>query len=214
MSRVGLLGGAPFQRDLLHGWIRAIDGVRAVHGLVTDRRHPPTDIDLLVAVLDDDDAEVLEFCRWLRHQGRRSALVAVLPRPSDALVGRSCTAGASAIVAVASGPRALALAVGAALRGGVWLDPALSPFVLDRITDRIGGDDNRHGLTAKEMQVAQCFPDGLSNREIADRLGISEHTVKTHVRSIYRKLDVNDRAAVVAVIRPRRPVPQPLGSQS
>ena len=207
MTRVGLLGGAPFQRDLLHGWIRKVEGVRTVVGLVLGRSDTAIDVDLLVAVLEDS-TEVLGVYRSLRDRHRRCALVAILPTPSDTMIVRACAAGASAIVAAASGPDALGTGIRAAMHGGAWLDPALSPFVLDRITDRIGGDDNRHGLTAKEMQVARCFPDGLSNREIAGRLGITEHTVKTHVRNIYRKLDVNDRAAAASLLgvhqRPRR----------
>ena len=55
------------------------------------------------------------------------------------------------------------------------------------------------GLTHRESEVLGLAVAGLSNRAIAGRLGLGEETVKSHLRSIYRKLEVNDRAGAVAV---------------
>jgi len=52
-------------------------------------------------------------------------------------------------------------------------------------------------LTNREREVLEWLALGLSNRAIAERLGISEHTVKFHVTSIYGKLDVSSRAEAV-----------------
>jgi DNA-binding NarL/FixJ family response regulator len=54
------------------------------------------------------------------------------------------------------------------------------------------------GLTQRESEVLSLLVSGLSNKGIAARLTVSEETVKTHVRGIYRKLGVNDRAGAVA----------------
>lgn len=55
------------------------------------------------------------------------------------------------------------------------------------------------GLTQRESEVLSLMVAGLSNRAIAARLVVGEETVKSHVRGIYRKLEVNDRAAAVSV---------------
>jgi DNA-binding NarL/FixJ family response regulator len=55
------------------------------------------------------------------------------------------------------------------------------------------------GLSQRESEVLSLLVAGLSNRAIAGRLVVGEETVKSHVSSIYRKLDVNDRAGAVAV---------------
>jgi DNA-binding NarL/FixJ family response regulator len=55
------------------------------------------------------------------------------------------------------------------------------------------------GLTHRESEVLGLAVAGLSNRAIAGRLVLGEETVKSHLRSIYRKLEVNDRAGAVAV---------------
>jgi DNA-binding NarL/FixJ family response regulator len=56
----------------------------------------------------------------------------------------------------------------------------------------------RHGLTHRESEVLALLVSGLSNRGIAARLTLGDETVKSHVRSIYRKLAVSDRAGAVA----------------
>jgi len=50
-----------------------------------------------------------------------------------------------------------------------------------------------YGLSEREMQVLHCIADGLSNKEIADKLYLSEGTVKNYISSVYSKMDVRDR---------------------
>jgi DNA-binding NarL/FixJ family response regulator len=60
------------------------------------------------------------------------------------------------------------------------------------------GPDDARGVTARELQVLRLIAAGKSNREIADELFISEHTVARHVQNIFAKLDVSSRAAATA----------------
>jgi NarL family two-component system response regulator YdfI len=54
-------------------------------------------------------------------------------------------------------------------------------------------------LTPRELEILGLFAEGLGNKSIAQRLGISEHTVKTHATSVFTKLDVSTRAEAVAM---------------
>ncbi|MFE6686191.1 response regulator transcription factor [Streptomyces sp. NPDC057743] len=80
-------------------------------------------------------------------------------------------------------------------------------------TDDDGNPEERRPpatqLTRREAEVAQGIPAGLSNRGIGRRLGISERTVKVHVRSIFIKMDVSSRteAAVRALREGHIPMP-------
>ena len=73
--------------------------------------------------------------------------------------------------------------------------PRISPEVKAQIAARA----ERPALTGRETEVLELVRSGLRNREIGASLGISEETVQTHVRSILRKLDVQDRTAAVDV---------------
>lgn len=56
-----------------------------------------------------------------------------------------------------------------------------------------GWTDNRTGLSAREVQVVALIAEGLTNQEIADRVFVSINSVKTYIRSAYRKIGVNSR---------------------
>ena len=60
--------------------------------------------------------------------------------------------------------------------------------------------DDTQRLSPREQQVAELVPIGLTNRQIAAQLHITDNTVETHMKRIFVKLDVSSRAAVAAVI--------------
>lgn len=93
----------------------------------------------------------------------------------------------------------------AALRARLAADPHLeivdlveqADAVLSLPPARRGEDPPLETLTAREHDVLALVADGLSNRDIAGRLGISEHTVKFHLASIFGKLGVSTRTEAV-----------------
>jgi DNA-binding NarL/FixJ family response regulator len=86
-------------------------------------------------------------------------------------------------------------------QGEVLIDPSLATKVAMSVAHLRGGEfwpGARLGLTQRESEVLALMVAGLSNRAIAGRLTVSEETVKTHARGIYRKLNVADRSGAVA----------------
>jgi len=63
--------------------------------------------------------------------------------------------------------------------------------------DKKGDQMERTALTLREAQVLMCLAQGCTYARIGDRLGMSLHTVTTHIKSIYRKLEVHCAAAAV-----------------
>jgi DNA-binding NarL/FixJ family response regulator len=87
-------------------------------------------------------------------------------------------------------------------QGETLVDPALAARVAQSAARLQSGEfwPGAHlGLTQRESEVLALIVSGRSNRAIAGQLTLSAETIKTHVRGIYRKLDVSDRAAAVAV---------------
>jgi DNA-binding NarL/FixJ family response regulator len=83
-----------------------------------------------------------------------------------------------------------------AVRAAAGGEAVLSPSVAARLIDQVR-QPTRETVTERELEVLRLVASGSSNREVAERLFISEATVKTHLLHIYGKLGVNDRAAAV-----------------
>ncbi|HWC39590.1 MAG TPA: response regulator transcription factor [Acidimicrobiales bacterium] len=86
--------------------------------------------------------------------------------------------------------------------GQVVIDPSLASrlaLAMGRSRDLGGWPGARIGLSQRESDVLALLVDGLANREIAERLFVGQETVKTHLHSLYRKLEVRDRAGAVGL---------------
>ena len=64
-----------------------------------------------------------------------------------------------------------------------------------------GNEQTPFGLTERELDVLNYLMQGLTNREIADKITVTHHTVKAHVASIIRKLDAKNRLDVAMIAR-------------
>jgi DNA-binding NarL/FixJ family response regulator len=96
--------------------------------------------------------------------------------------------------------------------GACWIDPKITRIVLDQLLnyrqeDSVCLPDEVTGfalLTDREIDVLKLVTQGLNNAEISDRLYISMNTVKTHLKNIFQKLEVEDRtAAALKAIKQR-----------
>lgn len=84
----------------------------------------------------------------------------------------------------------------------VWLYPEMmQELILLGSNAKINNTDVLEPLSARERDVAKEIEKGLSNKEIASALGITERTVKAHLTSVYEKLEVSDRLALAMLLR-------------
>ena len=93
-----------------------------------------------------------------------------------------------------------------ALAGETALSPALAASMLDEVrrmdNETAPAADDERAITKREEEVLQLIADGCSTTEVAERLFISQKTVKNHLAAIYQKLDARDRTqAVVRAVR-------------
>jgi DNA-binding NarL/FixJ family response regulator len=119
----------------------------------------------------------------------------------DEVLWAAVEAGAAGFVLKDSSAEDLIVAVRAVAGGGAWFDPGVAPRLLDRYR-RVVAPATRDAarlelLTDREHDVLRLMARGATNAEIAGTLSVAEATVKSHVGSIFTKLDVRDRAAAI-----------------
>jgi DNA-binding NarL/FixJ family response regulator len=184
LTRAALVEGLPADGSIV------LLGARSATAVARDVREHAADVVVLEAEGDEPPAELLA-----RADVAGAPVVFLVSRIDSAWARAALRAGARAVV-----PRDavdLGAAVVAVASGYVVLHPdAVEPLVpaIDGVRERDG-----QALTTREVEVLRMMAEGLANKAIAARLGISEHTVKFHVGSIFAKLHAGSRTEAVAV---------------
>jgi DNA-binding NarL/FixJ family response regulator len=118
---------------------------------------------------------------------------------NPAYVHEAMQAGASAYVLKSASKEELLRAVNAVHAGSGFLQAEITKPLLRRLAREARLGVGRSAPSARELQVLELLGEGNSNKEIAQKLAISDETVKTHLRHLYEKLGVSDRAQAVAI---------------
>ena len=109
------------------------------------------------------------------------------------------TAGASGYLHKSATLDEIINALKAILVGGVPMNPHIARKMLDLFA-HLSAAKSDYGLTAREREVLQLLVDGHSKKQIADKLFVSFHTIDTHLRNIYAKLQVHSRSGAIAKV--------------
>jgi DNA-binding NarL/FixJ family response regulator len=156
----------------------------------------------------------VEATRQIVHEEKLGARVIVLTTfEGDEEIVAALRAGASGYLLKDLEPAALFDAIRIVASGGAMLAPSVTRHLLDRFAERLTTTAAEPAsrlaqLSEREIEVLRLLGQGMSNREIADQIVVTEPTVKSHVSNLLLKLDLRDRTqAVIAayeagVIRP------------
>jgi len=157
--------------------------------------------DIVLCDVRMQGASGLDLCRTLRERDPNRKVVLLSVYDDEQYLFQALRAGASGYLLKKISGDELVRQLELAHTGVTVIDAALAGRAVDTAA-RLQSDEfwpgARHGLTHRESEVLSLMVTGLSNRGIATRLVVSDETVKSHLRSIYRKLGVGDRTGAVA----------------
>jgi DNA-binding NarL/FixJ family response regulator len=170
---------------------------------VSEARSVRPDVVLMdVRLGPGDDAGGINACRTIRDELPEVAVLMFSSFSGRAAVLASIMAGASGYLTKNLGLAELRDAIRSAAKGESLLDPKVTAQVLEQLRALSSGKRPADKpLSEREREVLGLVAKGLTNREIGERLFVSEHTVRNHVASILNKLGLSRRvqAATYAV---------------
>jgi two-component system response regulator DevR len=151
-----------------------------------------------VAVLDIllPDGDGIEVCREIRSKSPDTACLMLTSFADDEAVYAAIMAGAAGFVLKEVDNTDLVGAVRWVGRGESLLDPAVTARVLERL--RGGPEVRLAGLSAQESRVLELIAEGLTNRQIGERMWLAEKTVRNYVSNLLAKLGMSRRSEAAA----------------
>ena len=173
------------QESDLHVVAEAGNGVDALEAY---EQHQPdvTLLDLRMPVM-----EGVEVVRRIRERDPRALVIILTTYDTDDEISRALKAGAKAYVLKDISADGLVACIRDVLAGKTYLAPAAAAKLAEGVT--------RVQLTPRELATLRLMADGKANKEIAQGLGISDRTVKTHLGHLFEKLGVTSRTEAVKV---------------
>jgi DNA-binding NarL/FixJ family response regulator len=204
MIRVYLLDDHEVVRRGLRDMLEAEGDIEVVgeSGSAVDAGHRIPALRPDVAVLDGrlPDGSGVDVCRDIRSVDPNIKALILTSFEDDEALFASIMAGASGYVLKQIKGTDLVDAVRRVAAGQSLLDPAVTATVLERIRRGPDQPDELKGLTEQERKILALVAEGLTNREIAGRMFLSEKTIKNYVSSLLAKLGLERRtqAAVLA----------------
>ena len=155
-----------------------------------------------VALLAGSQLPDWGLLRWLRITYPTVAPVLLAEKDEREPVVNALRAGAKGIFLFMEDPfRMLCKCIQSVFRGEIWINNRQLHFVLDTLCEvptlRVVNANGRSLLTPREEQVVALVADGLSNRQVAVELGLSEHTIKKYLLRIFDKVGISSRVEMV-----------------
>jgi DNA-binding NarL/FixJ family response regulator len=153
-----------------------------------------------VAVLDVrlPDGDGVSVCREIRSTLPETACLMLTSYGDDQALLGAIMAGAAGYVLKQTCGSDLVNAVRTVAAGGSMLDAQSTQRVMERLRERVAGVDPLSALTDQEKRVLELIGEGLTNRQIAERMVLSEKTAKNYVSAVLTKLGMQRRAQAAA----------------
>jgi DNA-binding NarL/FixJ family response regulator len=192
----------PLTRRRLEAAVAAVPALRLVGSAGSAReardalKTPP---DVMLVDLDLPDGRGVDLIREARSIAAHTYVMVITVFADEQHVMEAIEAGAKGYLLKDGSPEYIGRSIGDLLAGGSPISPPIARYLLQRFQEppRAAARPEPSLLTARECEILTLVAKGFSVPEISDLLHISEHTVTTHVRHIYRKLEVSSRSQAI-----------------
>jgi len=150
--------------------------------------------DVLIVDLQMPTVGGMEVLRRLREKQIALPTIVLAGNISDDEVMEAMRLGAKGVVLKEMAPSLLVQCIRKVASGGLWLEKEAVGRALEKMLQQEQSrEEAREVLTPREIEITRMIARGLGNREIGEKLFISEGTVKTHLHTIYEKLGIKSR---------------------
>jgi two-component system nitrate/nitrite response regulator NarL len=192
-----LLAGA-LERDKRFEVLGPVSDAKGILAMVAQEKPA---VVVISAELEDDKRKGFEVARELLAMRVETRVVMLLDASERGQIVEAFRAGARGVFCRNESLKSLAKCIHCVSQGQIWANSRELRYLLEALGEalplRVIDARGAALLSRREQEVVRCVAEGLSNREIAQRLGLTEHTVKNYLFRIFDKLGVSKRVEVV-----------------
>ena len=158
--------------------------------------------DILLLDINMPEMNGIETLKLLSKRKRRPKVLMLTVHNETEYLIKAVDMGADGYILKDSDSHELNRAINCVYNGSKFIQPSLIPSLNSKLIARDMDRDKIAFLSNRELEVLKLVSSGCSNKDISDRLCISERTVKNHLSNVFKKIDCNDRTqAAVFCIR-------------
>ena len=198
------------RRDRRLQVVGAVSHGRDLLGAATSQE---VDVGVVSCNLDAEPGRGLEVVRELKAERPQIRFVVLLDSSKRDLVLDAFRAGARGLFSRHESLETLSKCVRRVYEGQVWASSEQVTFAVEALasspTVRTAAAAELQSLSRREMDVVRCIMQGLTNREIAEQLGLSQHTIKNYLFRVFDKLGISSRLELMSLA-----MAQPAGGQA
>jgi DNA-binding NarL/FixJ family response regulator len=159
------------------------------------------DLVLMDLKLGDDEYGGINAARIIKEKQAGTKVLILSHYDDEERITRAIEARVDGYILKDVDQKELVKAIRTIMEGKAAIDPSIASKLIHRMAEKnqlqSKKQEIQYNISAREMEVFKLLTEGLSNRDIAGKLFISEATVKAHISSILRKLEVTDRVQAV-----------------